>query len=191
MAVSTKWAVAYWKVELMKTIRSIGVGYRAVAIFRLHVPFILTLLLILPGCRLTDHSENDENNISTNSVHFPASGYQNVDQDDLPKIEFEKTHTDFGKVVQGNRVETIYTFKNTGGSPLVISEVRGSCGCTVGKDWPKEPVAPGQRAQVTVSFDSEGRSGRQDKTVTVVANTVPPSHVLTLTAEVVGPTSKP
>ncbi|MBL7955673.1 MAG: DUF1573 domain-containing protein [Flavobacteriales bacterium] len=106
-------------------------------------------------------------------------------------MEFSATHVDLGKVVQGNKVDLNYSFKNTGGSPLVITDVRGSCGCTVGKNWPKEPIAPGEKAAIAVSFDSEGRSGRQDKTVTVVANTVPPSNVLTLTAEVVGPSSKP
>jgi Protein of unknown function (DUF1573) len=65
--------------------------------------------------------------------------------------------------------------------------VRGTCGCTVGKDWPKTPIAPGKGGAITVSFDSEGREGKQHKTVTVLANSVPPSTVLTLTGEVVGP----
>jgi hypothetical protein len=52
-------------------------------------------------------------------------------------------------------------------------------------------VAPGNKARITVSFDSAGRNGRQDKTVTVVANTSPPTTVLTLSAEVLGPASKP
>ncbi|MBX2972615.1 MAG: DUF1573 domain-containing protein [Flavobacteriales bacterium] len=158
---------------------------------RLSLLLPLFLLLAFTSCRLTDHRENDPAEITTDAVQFPSSGYRNVDQDDLPKMEFTTTHVDFGRIVQGAKVETSYTFKNTGGSPLVISDVRGSCGCTVGKDWPKEPVPPGGKATISVSFDSEGRNGRQDKTVTVVANTVPPSNVLTLTAEVVGPTSKP
>ncbi|MBK7620405.1 MAG: DUF1573 domain-containing protein [Flavobacteriales bacterium] len=61
--------------------------------------------------------------------------------------------------------------------------MRGSCGCTVGKDWPKHPVKPNERATISISFDSEGRNGRQDKTATVAANTSPPSNVLTLSAE--------
>jgi hypothetical protein len=48
-------------------------------------------------------------------------------------------------------------------------------------------VKPGEKASISVTFDSEGRSGRQDKAVTIVANTVPPSHVLTLSGEVIGP----
>jgi len=152
---------------------------------------LLCLLVAFTGCRLTDHREDGDQEVGADAVQFPASGYRDVDTDALPRIEFAYTHVDFGKVVQGNKVDSIYQFKNTGGSPLVITDVRGSCGCTVGKDWPKQPVPPGSSATISVSFDSEGRSGRQDKTVTVVANTVPPSSVLTLTAEVVGPTTKP
>jgi len=153
------------------------------------------LLLLLPfefsNCRITDHSERDPDQVSPDGLNFPASGYENVDPDKLPKMEFENTHLDLGSLVQGDRVERNYTFTNTGGGPLVISDVRGSCGCTVGKDWPKNPVKPGEKATISVSFDSEGRNGRQDKTVTVVANTSPPSTVLTLSAEVIGPTTTP
>lgn len=153
--------------------------------------FLTCLVVAFTSCRLTDHREGDNDQVGADAVQFPSSGYRDVDPDALPRIEFAYTHVDFGKVVQGNKVDSIYQFKNTGGSPLVITDVRGSCGCTVGKDWPKQPVPPGSSATISVSFDSEGRSGRQDKTVTVVANTVPPSSVLTLTAEVVGPTTKP
>lgn len=169
---------------------SIGAGVRAGS----NAPrllLLLPLLLAFSSCRLTDHSENDPSEITTDAVQFPSSGYRNMDEDDLPRMKFTYTHVDFGRIVQGTKVDSVYTFKNTGGSPLVISDVRGSCGCTVGKDWPKQPVPPGEKATISIRFDSEGRSGRQDKTVTVVANTVPPSNVLTLTAEVVGPTSKP
>lgn len=162
------------------------VGLRTTTFF-----LVAAVLSVVTGCRITDHSESDPAEVSSENLNFPSSGYENVDPDDLPKMEFSATHVDLGKVVQGNKVDLSYSFKNTGGAPLVITDVRGSCGCTVGKNWPKEPIAPGEKADIAVSFDSEGRSGRQDKTVTVVANTVPPSNVLTLTAEVVGPTSKP
>jgi hypothetical protein len=92
-----------------------------------------------------------------------------------------------GRIAEGVQVEKTYGFVNTGKSDLVITDVRGSCGCTVGKDWPKTPVHPGQHGAITVSFDSEGRPGVQHKTITVVANTQPPTSVLTLTGEVVAP----
>jgi hypothetical protein len=144
-------------------------------------------LLALPaGCRITDHSERD-GVIGTDDIHFPVTGDGEVDADKLPAITFDATHFDMGRVVQGTKVDHRFTFTNTGGSALVITDVRGSCGCTVGKQWPREPVPPGESAHIEVSFDSEGRSGRQDRTVTIVANTNPPSHVLTVGGEVVAP----
>jgi hypothetical protein len=147
---------------------------------------VLLLLTVFLGCRVTDHSEKE---VSSGDLRFPRSGYEDVDPGDLPAITFEQTHMDMGSIVQGTKVTRQFTFKNTGGSPLVLSDVRGSCGCTVGKEWPKHPIAPGQKGTLDVVFDSEGRSGRQDKTVTVVANTSPPTTLLTITGEVIGPTN--
>ena len=149
-----------------------------------HLP--LLALLILPACWITDHSERNAE-VSTEHLNFPVTGEGTVDPEDLPQITFENTHADMGRIAQGTKVDRSFTLTNSGGSALVITDVRGSCGCTVGKDWPKDPVKPGETATISVTFDSEGRSGRQDKTVTVVANTVPPSHVLTLSGEVIGP----
>ena len=149
------------------------------------------VLLLLSSCQITDHSERDPGAVTSDALNFPSSGYEDIDPDDLPAMEFDSTHIDLGRIVQGAKVERSYTFINKGGRPLVISDVRGSCGCTVGKEWPHTPVPPGDRGTITVSFDSEGRSGHQSKTVTVLANTSPPSTVLTLSADVVGPTSTP
>ncbi len=146
----------------------------------------LLMMAALSACRITDHSERD-GTIGTGDIHFPVTGDGEVDPGKLPAITFDRTHFDMGRVVQGTKVDHRFTFTNTGGSALVITDVRGSCGCTVGKEWPREPVPPGSSAHIEVSFDSEGRSGRQDKTVTIVANTNPPSHVLTLGGEVVAP----
>ena len=147
--------------------------------------FIPAFPLFFMSCQLTDHSERDE--VTTNDITFTKSGYENMDPDDLPKLTFASSEQDMGKVIQGARVEKRYAFTNTGKNALVISDVRSTCGCTVGKDWPKDPIKPGEGGEITVSFDSEGRTGAQHKTITVVANTDPPSTVLTLIGEVVGP----
>ena len=79
--------------------------------------------------------------------------------------------------MDGEKVEYIYTFKNTGSEPLVISNAKGSCGCTV-PAWPKEPIAPGAEGEIMVRFDSKGKGrvggSTQSKTVTITANTTPP-----------------
>lgn len=147
---------------------------------------IPVVLLLLQSCWITDHTERDLE-VGTDAITFPVSGYEKVDADDLPTIVFPAPHLDMGKVIQGAKVDHRYTFRNEGGGVLVITDVRSSCGCTVSKDWPKHPIKPGEEGYIEVTYDSEGRSGRQERTITVVANTTPPTTVLTLSGEVIGP----
>lgn len=102
-------------------------------------------------------------------------------------IKFEESTYDYGKVVDGTLVKHTYKFKNTGKEALIISDAKGSCGCTV-PQWPKDPIAPGATAEINVQFDSKGKVGPQSKTVTVTANTNPPKTILTIKGEV---TAKP
>ncbi len=89
-------------------------------------------------------------------------------------IEFaEKTPHDFGQITEGDTVEHLYSFKNTGELPLLINNITASCGCTT-PDWPRQPVAPGETSTVRVRFNSRNKVGEQRKTVTVYANTQPP-----------------
>ncbi|MCC5915764.1 MAG: DUF1573 domain-containing protein [Cryomorphaceae bacterium] len=115
-----------------------------------------------------------------------SAGLDDVDGDKLPEFTFDATSHDFGQIEQGEVVTHDFTFTNTGDAPLVITSARGSCGCTV-PDYPKTPVAPGESGVIKVSFDSNGRDGRQDKTVTLTANTVPNSKILKITSEVIIP----
>ncbi|MCF8244033.1 MAG: DUF1573 domain-containing protein [Saprospiraceae bacterium] len=100
-------------------------------------------------------------------------------------ISFTETEFNFGKVKAGEKVEHEYTFKNTGKEPLVISNAKGSCGCTV-PEWPKEPIAPGASAKIRVNFDSKGKSGPQTKQVTITANTDPVQSIIYIKGEVLG-----
>ena len=86
-------------------------------------------------------------------------------------------------IEQGEKVSHVFTFKNTGNEPLVLSNVKPSCGCTT-PSWTKEPVAPGEEGEILVEFDSKGKSGKQTKTVTITANTEPAKTVLTITGEI-------
>lgn len=145
------------------------------------------LLLAATGCRLTDHSENGGQGVTTNDMQIPASGYQDTDPSRLPTITFDSTALDMGRIAEGVQVEKTYNFTNKGKIDLVITDVRASCGCTVAKNWPRMPVAPGAHGAITINFNSEGRPGKQHKTITVVANTTPPTTVLTLSGEVMAP----
>lgn len=104
--------------------------------------------------------------------------------DALPVINFEEEFHDFGEVQEGDVVEHTFVFTNEGDGPLIISNAQGSCGCTV-PDWPRQPIAHGQKGQIKVSFNSTGRAGRQDKRVTLTTNAVPQTKTLNITSNVI------
>lgn len=112
-----------------------------------------------------------------------------VDPKNPPVIKFEESTYDFGTISQGEKVKHTYFFKNTGKSPLIIHSAQGSCGCTI-PEWPKEPVQPGEEGKIEVSFNSEYKSGHQEKMVTILANTKPTKTFLKITGEVVVPDKK-
>lgn len=91
-------------------------------------------------------------------------------------INFAESTFDFGEIMEGEVVEHIYKFSNTGSEPLIISNAKGSCGCTV-PEWPKEPIPVGGSGEIMVRFDSKNKGkvggNAQTKTVTVSANTDP------------------
>jgi len=91
---------------------------------------------------------------------------------DFPVITFDKKEHDFGEIENGTPVSTVFNYTNTGNSPLVITDIKSTCGCTVPQDWSKEPLAPGASAKFTVDFNGKGSPGSStSKTVTVTANT--------------------
>ncbi|WP_420573855.1 DUF1573 domain-containing protein [Kordia sp.] len=86
-------------------------------------------------------------------------------------ITFDKTEHDFGTINEGDQVETTFKFTNTGNTPLLISNIKGSCGCTVPKDYPTTPIAPGDSGKFTVKYNSTNKPNLKTNTVTVTANT--------------------
>lgn len=94
-------------------------------------------------------------------------------------ITFERDTYDFGEIKEGDTVSTEFKFVNTGENDLLISNAKGSCGCTV-PDWPKEPIPPGGSGAIKVVFNSKNKSGQISKMVTVQANTIPNPTKLTI-----------
>jgi len=99
-------------------------------------------------------------------------------------IQFEETVHDFGRINEGEPAHTVFKFTNTGKFPLLISNAQPSCGCTV-PNWSRAPVKPGEKGIITVAFDSHGKRGETEKTVTVSANTNPTNTVLTIKSTVI------
>lgn len=98
-------------------------------------------------------------------------------------ITFEEKSKDFGDITQGDRVSHTFVLTNSGSAPLIISNVAATCGCTVPK-WPKEPIAPGAKAEVEVSFNSAGKMGKQNSVVRIYSNASEPIEKISLISNV-------
>lgn len=108
--------------------------------------------------------------------------------EDLPPtttLEFQDNGVyDFGQVDEGDIVTHTFTFTNTGDEPLIISDAKGSCGCTVPAK-PIYPIMPGETASITVQFNSKNKRGIRNQKVTLTANTQPAQTFLYLKGEVI------
>jgi hypothetical protein len=85
-------------------------------------------------------------------------------------IQWLDSTKDFGTIAEGQKVEVNFRFRNTGATPLVITQVRPSCGCTIAEQ-PQEPIAPGAEGHISATFNSQGHPGANRKTLFVTANT--------------------
>ena len=104
------------------------------------------------------------------------------------QITFKEASHDFGTIKQGEKLEYVFTYANTGESPLVISNIQTTCGCTASK-WAKTPVMPGKTGQVTVSYNSAGKVGKQNKVITVYSNSINSEERLMIITNVLPPDS--
>lgn len=132
---------------------------------------------------LACNNSNEDKKLGTDVIENNASAEGNI-QGDLPEIKFNEEVFDFGRITQGEKVSHAFTFKNTGKKNLIISGASGSCGCTV-PEWPKEPIKPGGEGTINVVFSSEGKSGLQEKTVTIVTNCEPATRVIRIKTEII------
>jgi hypothetical protein len=108
---------------------------------------------------------------------------QGVEAQTGPVMTFESTTVDYGTIERGSeRIRTV-TFTNTGDEPLLITNARGSCGCTV-PDWPKEPIQPGESGEFSINYDTN-RLGNINRTIRVTTNESGDPHVLLVRGNVV------
>ena len=100
-----------------------------------------------------------------------------------PRLTFAEKSHDFGDIQQGDKVSHTFRFTNTGSQPLLISEVKTTCGCTA-THWTKEPVAPGATGEVSATFNSAGKRNVQRKVVAIYSNAVNPQETVILVTHV-------
>jgi len=101
----------------------------------------------------------------------------------LTTIALSESNFDFGKIKKGDKVQHVYEVTNTGSNPLVISEVKPGCGCTV-PDFTKDPIMPGKKGKITLHFDSSNFDGNVSKFADVFANVEKMPVKLTFTANI-------
>ncbi|MFT6948293.1 MAG: hypothetical protein ACJARP_002726 [Vicingaceae bacterium] len=98
------------------------------------------------------------------------------------EMTFESEVIDYGTIAQNADGLRVFKFTNTGNAPLIISNSKGSCGCTV-PTWPKQPINPGEKGEIKVKY-STNRVGPINKTVTVTSNASTPTKVLRIKGNV-------
>lgn len=144
---------------------------------------ILSLLII--GC---GDKPTSKELLSAELVENPATASNSnaISEADAPVMTFEKDKYEFGKIIQGEKVTYSFKFKNTGKSDLIINSANATCGCTV-PTYSKDPIKPGETGKVDVVFDSDGKKGVVNKTVTIQANTIPNTKILEISGEIITP----
>jgi hypothetical protein len=126
---------------------------------------MLFALAMLP---LNSCKENATEKINQDNVEKAAK--RDAQTIVFPTINFDKTLHDFGEIQNGTPVETVFSYTNSGRSPLVVTDIKSTCGCTVPQGWSKEPLMPGESSQFSVKFNGKG-ANKVSKTITLTTNT--------------------
>ena len=153
----------------------------------------LSLILFLTGCQNAsdkiNSSQSKESSTQQATKNPETNNAVNAQViDNGGQAQFSWTNEggqvwDFGTITQGDSPEFTFTFINNGSEPMIISNAKGSCGCTV-PSWPKEPIPPNGTGEINVKFNSKNKKGTQNKTVTLTANTTPPTTKLRVTGNI-------
>ncbi len=139
----------------------------------------LTLFVLLQACsnEQTQESTTQEKEtpkakvVETANTAAPEKDQPTAKEDKaFAAFSFEETEHYFGEIKQGDIVKHTFNFTNIGDAPLLITDIKTTCGCTT-PNYTREPVAPGESGEIEVQFNSAGKSGLQNKVITIYANT--------------------
>ena len=147
------------------------------------------IIVLIFSAAISCHSESEDKAITADLVSSPLTAKQSAEKVLIPKIQMDEEIFDFGDIQQGESVTHDFVLKNIGDANLIISSAKGSCGCTV-PEWPKEPIEKAGEAIIKVTFNSAGKSGKQNKIVTLVTNAIPNTKVITIIGNVIIPEKK-
>ena len=146
-----------------------------------NILFLFSLLFLL--------SCGDDPFSKVKSENVERATTRDVSTSKFPVMTFDKKVHDFGTIKDGTPVQTVFNYTNTGESPLLITDIKSTCGCTVPRDWSREPLSPGESSQFTVKFNGKG-ANKTSKTVTITANTESGKETVRITAFIDNPDMK-
>jgi len=126
--------------------------------------------------------------LNAQTTAAPA-GDVKVENPNAPTMTFESEVVDYGTIDQGADGVREFKFTNNGKEPLIISNARGSCGCTV-PTWPKEPIKPGESSVIKVKYDTK-RLGAINKSVTITSNAATPTKVVRIKGKIIAAQTSP
>jgi hypothetical protein len=152
--------------------------------------FGLAIAVILAACNESYKDQNAAGAASqTAAISGAAAASGPVNPATAAVMKFDQDSYNFGKIIQGDSVVHQFKFVNVGKTPLIITDATATCGCTK-PEWPKEPIQPNAEGSIKVTFHSVGKSGLQDKMITISGNTAPAQTMVHLIGEVLVPTGK-
>lgn len=140
------------------------------------------------ACQSNNDKETEDalkGKLSTDLVENPRSA-ENMNASNLASLghlQFDDTLHDFGTMKEGEMAEFEFTYTNTGKKAIIINEAKGSCGCTV-PEYNSSPLQPDEKSKMKVTFNSQGKHGFNEKTVTITTNGNPSTYVLKILATV-------
>ena len=140
---------------------------------------LLLLTFLLTSC---NHG-SQQGDIDVDLIQNPTSAEGYDASEPMPVMAFDCDLHDFGRISQGESISYSFLFLNKGKRDLVISGCSATCGCTVA-DYPRGRIAPGGHGYITVTFNSQGKTGQQYQEVTVSSNAQPSKNVLKIVAQV-------
>ncbi len=150
----------------------------------------VTSILLAVSCKSKEEFKAITLDSKNNVVAFEHTNYQipkvksDKKPEEYPILEIENANFDFGDINKNDKVAHVFKFTNQGKiGDLIIINVSPSCGCTV-PEWTKTPVKPGESGEIKIIFNTAGKSGMQQKSIMVTANTIKENEVINFTANI-------
>ena len=140
-----------------------------------------TILALSALCLFAFTSCKEDATSKIKSDNVAAAAERDATAGEFPVISFTESEHDFGTIMNGTPVETKFVYTNTGNTPLVVSNIKSTCGCTVPQDWSRSPLAPGESSEFTVKFNGKG-ANQVSKSITLTTNTEKGSEIVKIKA---------